>query len=185
IRRPSYPAALPLGFTVASVPLVHGVSAAVWLYAGASMALLLALKARRQWWAAMKPLVAAAGIAALILAVCFGIAGIVISGAALDWVRDWQARNAPRSEGLLSGLFYMWRTEGSALRAGLLGAGVLLIRRRYYPVVVLVVSIFVLSLLIANSKHWLLPFSALLYPKRVVYWTSPLSAVPMSLSLQS
>ena len=188
IRRPSYRTALPLGFTVASVPLVHGVSAAVWLYAAAPMVLLLVIKSRRWWWAAMKPLAASAAIAALILTVYLAVGRVVISGAALDWVRDWQARYAPKNEGrlaLFSGLPYIWRTEKNALRAGLLAAGVLLVRRRYYPVIALAASTFVFSLLIVNSKHWLLPLSVLLYPERVVYWTAPLSAVAMALAWQS
>ncbi len=186
-RRPSYRTALPLGFTVASVPLVHGISAAVWLYAAAPMVLLLMIKSRQRR-AAMKPLAASAGIALLVVAVYFAVGRVVISGAALDWVRDWQARYAPRNEGwlaLFSGLPYIRQTEGNAFRAGLLAAGVLLIRRRYYPVIAVAASTLVLSLLIANSKHWLLPLSALLYPERVVYWTAPLSAVAMALAWQS
>jgi hypothetical protein len=187
-RRPSYRAALPLGFTIASVPLVHGISAAVWLYAAAPMALLLAIKSRRWWWAALKPLAASAAIAFLILTVYLAVGRVVISGAALDWVRDWQARYAPPNEGPLAfflGLPYIWRTEGSALKVGLLAAGVLMVRKRYYPVIALAALTFVLSILIANSKHWLLPLSALLYPERVVYWMAPMSAVAMALAWQS
>lgn len=188
-RRPSFNAVVPLGTIIAALPLVHGVSAAIWVYTIAPVAFVVGLAKSRQ----RSRGIAALGIAGCITLICllaYRSAGYTaLQESEIAWTRDWQAGYAPEGEGfrlLLNSLNYIKTYAGSLLIwAGVIATGVLLARRRFTAAIGLTGIALLLALVVANSRHWLLPFSMLLYPERAVYWGTPLAAVAIAMMLRA
>ena len=151
------------------LPLVHGVSAAGWVYAVAPVALGAALVKTRQRWPACKALLLSGGVTAGVLLAYLIVGHTGISQVDIDWTRDWQAGYAPKGEGwrlLLTIPVYVKTGAGSvAVWGGLVGLVVLLVRRRLGALACVLTSAGVLCLLVANSRAWVLPLSMLLYPE--------------------
>jgi hypothetical protein len=188
-RRPGYRPAVALGLTVAALPLVHGVSAGVWGYTAAPVALVVALRGTRRAGAAVHALAVAAGVAALIL-LSYRAAGHVRAGEAdAAWARAFQAGYAPRGDGwelLLSVPAYVKTGAGSTgVWPGVLALGVLLARKRFRAAAAVAGAALLLCLVVANSRHWVLPLSLVLYPERAVYWATPLAAAATALAWRS
>ncbi len=189
LRSPTFRAGLPLGLVVAGLPLIHGVGAAVWLYAIGPVALVAGLASSRSapWWLAWKPLVSGGTVAVIVLLAYILVGRTEVGANDLAWTRAWQAGYAPAGEGwglLLTTPTNLVSTAGSAgVWPGIFAAAALLIwRRRLRSLIALAIVALLLCVLLVNSKFWFLPLSFLLYPERVVYWVTPLAAIPMAMA---
>jgi hypothetical protein len=188
-RGPTYRAALPLGITIASLPLVHGVGAGVWSYAVAPVVLAAVLLQAPRRRLVLRSLTLAALVVVLILGTYLAVGQARVSEAELKWTRNFQAGFAPQGEGwelLLAVPAYIKTFAGSGgVWPGVAAAVVLLCLRRFRVVAALAASALLLCLVVANSRVWALPLSFLLYPERAVYWATPLAAVAMALAWRS
>ncbi len=184
-------AGVPLGMVVASLPLLHGVGAATWGYAVAPVALLVAVARVRSPRRLLATLATAAAVAALFLGSYVVVASLVGGRLGntpenLEWTRRWQMAYAPRGDGwhlVRSVASYLITSAGPvAVWPGLAAIGLLLAARRFAPAGALVAVMLLLGLVAANARSWTLPFSFLLYPERVVYWMTPLSACALAVA---
>lgn len=189
MRRPALLSAVPLGITIASLPLVHGVSAAVWLYAVAPVVLIVAVARSRCRRQGLLTLMAAAPVACLILAAYRTFGQTAVSDADLAWTRAWQQGYAPKMQGwsaVFLALNYMRSQAGTlTIWVALPALGILCWCRHVRSVLALTALAVLLAMLIINVHYWTLPLSMLLYPERVVYWATPLAALAIALALRT
>lgn len=189
LRRPALVSAVPAGILIASLPLVHGVSAAVWIYAVAPVALIVALVRSRCRKQGLLTLSAAAVVACMMLAAYRVFGHVAVSDADLAWTRDWQQGYAPKMQGwtaVFMALNYLRSQAGSmTIWVGLLAIGMLCWRRQQRSVAALAAIALLLAMLIINVHYWTLPLSMLLYPERVAYWGTPLAALAIALGLRT
>jgi len=185
-RRPAVPRALTLGLVLGAMPLVHGISAAVWLYVAAPVAGLFTLHTCKRRSPYLKTLAGAAAVAGLIMLAYLGAGQKPMSPATLAWIRECQAGLAPTGEGwqlLREALARLVSLGGQfAVLAGTLAALVLLLRRRFAAFAIVGTAGLLLTLLMINSRLWVLPGSALLYPDRMSMWAAPLAALALALA---
>lgn len=184
-RRPQPRAAVGLGLVLAAAPLVHSAGAASWLYGVAPVAGVVAFFWTRRKSAALRNFAFAAIVGSLILGAYLIGSKPTPNAAQLAWVHDWHRGYAPDGDGWQLALAtpnYVKSSAGSVgIYAGLLGVAMLLIRRRFVPVVAAGAVTLLLCALVANARHDWLPGSFLLFPERVVYWAPPLAALMMAL----
>lgn len=186
-RRCTARSAVALGVTAGAVPLVHGVSAAVWVYAVAPVlgAALLARSPRPGRTAAA--LAGGAAVSAAVLACYLSAGQVYMSPAEIEWSREHLRSDAPQpgpvADALVASLAYMKQYGGgtvawvgAASGAALLGLGAW---RRAAGVAACLAS---LAVVLSNAHWWVLPFSMMLYPDRAVYWAGPLAAVAAAMA---
>jgi hypothetical protein len=186
-RRGTVRSALALGMTAGAIPLVHGVSAAVWLYCVAPVAGLALLVKSPQRGRTLVTLLAAAGVSGLVL-ICYLLVGQVnLSQTEIDWSQGHIRGDAPKTgawPGVVpASLDYLKRYSGSHI--AWLGAAswtALLVLGRWRSALALAGCLVLLVVILANANWWILPFSMMLYPNRAVYWGGPLAAVAMALA---
>jgi hypothetical protein len=188
-RRPRVRSAVALGIVVAALPLVHGVGAAIWLYGAAPVAAVTALVRAPDKRTALSRLAVAGFVAAFVLACYRASHPPVPTPEQYEWVRDWQLGSAPTGTGwqlVLHSCHNLTTYAGStAIYPALLAAVVLLVHRRFAPLLGAAIVAATLVFLIANSRLWILPGSFLLYPERVVILGPPLGALIMALGWQA
>lgn len=189
VRRPAWRSALPLGLTVAAIPLVHGVGAAVWFYTVAPLSAVVAWRSAPRLWPALKISAAAGVVAGVVLAAYVALGHFAVSPFARDWIRNASAEQGPKGEGwqfVLATLNYVRTFSGSGVMAlALVSTVYLLWRRRWHAVAALVVGFVLVVLAVANVRFYLLPMSMLLYPERVVYVGATLAVIALALAWQA
>lgn len=185
-RRHDARSVLALGITVAAMPLVHGISAAVWLYAAAPVAGLTLLLSSPSRLRTTATFLAAAGVSCLVL-LCYLMAGqFHMSQAEIDWSREHLTTDAPLATSWLTVLpvmlNYLKSCSGSVIVwLGAVSWMALLVMGRWRSALGLLGCLMLLILILVNARWWILPFSMMLYPDRAVYWGGPLAALAMAL----
>jgi hypothetical protein len=190
VRHQGVRPALSLGLTVGAIPLVHGVSAAVWLYVAAPVMGLVLLWSTPQRGRTLATLAAAAGISLAVLG-CYVLRGqFHMSQFELDWSLEHLRLDAPEgTDGpalLLSCLGYLIRYSGSLVAwLGAASVAALVVVGRWRSALALLAGVALLVVLLANAQWSVLPFSMMLYPNRAVYWGGPLAAAALALAWQA
>jgi hypothetical protein len=188
-RRPNARTASAMGLVVGAMPLVHGAGAASWLYCVAPVAGIVAIFWSRRRTSAIRHLVLAGAVCGLILAACVIGSRPVPSDAQREFMREWHRGFAPAGEGwalALSAPNYVKTGAGSfSIYAGVLAAGLLLMRGRWVPVAAALAVACLMSIVAANARYDALPGSFMLFPERVVYLAPPLAALLMALGWQA
>ena len=185
-RRRSPQSAIALGLATGAIPLVHGISAAVWMYAAAPVVGLTVLTIARKRAAAFMTLLAASLVSVLVLGCYVRVAQVNMSESEIEWSRGHLCEDLPpESTGLrnvLDGFDYFKRFTGSMIVwLGVFSTAGLLLFRRWRTALALCACMTLLWVIYANARWWVLPFSLMLYPNRTVYWAGPLAAVALGL----
>jgi hypothetical protein len=186
-RRGTVRPALALGMTAGAIPLVHGVSAAVWLYSVAPVASLAVLAKSHQRRRTLVTLISAAGVSGLVLG-CYLLSGQVhMSQAEIDWSQGHIRADAPLADtwtgAMASSLNYLKRFSGGHIAwMGAASWMALLALGRWRSALAIAICLLLLVVILANANWWILPFSMMLYPNRVVHWGGALAAIAMALA---
>ena len=172
VRRPSIGSGVAAGVAAAGVPLVHGISGAVGVYAVAPLVLLAAVPHFRHWRRWWKAALAAALTAGGLLAAYFPFAPTV-DGTARDWTREFQRQFAPAGEGFAlvkssAEVCVRWAGTEPVL-AWLTGIVWLFARGRWRPAALLTLGGLLVCAVVLNAAVWVLPGSVALYPERACY----------------
>jgi hypothetical protein len=183
-RRGFGPGFIPLGLCLASLPLIQGNEAAVWIYLAMPAAGAAAMALARKRWAALASLTAAGTFAGIILLVYLLQARPTLDDAVRMQIWDWQQASLPAGIPLWALVpDLLLQNAGRTLIAFLLLPFVLLAWRRCWRSLAMTAWLgLVFCLLIANARAWLLPASPLLYPDRIVPWVEPLTALVLVLA---
>lgn len=189
IRTGQFRPAILLGLSAASLPLIHGLVAAGWLYIAVPTAIVPALLSP-QGSASLKRKLAAVSIStitgAAILAMFFVAGQPQLDEAAQQWIRTNALDSAFEGSGpgLLTAVpIYIAHGLGW-MSAGLLSLGLLTlaILRRFKPLAISMAGLALIAIVLANAKYRILPGSLLLYPDRIQYFAMPLAAVVLALA---
>ena len=183
-RRPSLGTGAVAGLLLASIPLVHGISGAVWVYVCGPLILLAGIGKVRRW----RP-VGAAAVTAVSFGAYLAFGKTEMDDRAQEWTRAYQSGFAPKEEGiaLLQNAFadiVRWGGEESSA-AWLAGVGWLLARRRWGEAGLLLVGAALILGVVVNSAFWVLPGSIALYPERAPYLLNALSTLALALAWRS
>jgi hypothetical protein len=181
-RRFSWRSGIAIGLTAATMPLVHGISAAVWLYAVAPVLFLAIVLKSKQRMQTFKQLALAGVVGVSVIGVYLAVGQVRMSESAKEWTRHHIAEDAPKPGNtvqLLSNSFdylaiygnniFIWLGIGSCVLLAIFG--------RWRIAAGILISLMVLVLIMANAHWQILPGTALLYPNRAVYWVGPITAV--------
>lgn len=176
--------ALATGAAIAAIPLIHGVGAGTWLYCVGPWIALAALLQARDRKATLRGLAFSAAIAGAFLLVYRAAGTIDVQAREMDLTHQWQQSSTPLAgNAWLAALEYIRKDAGSFLvLAGWTACGVLILIRQWSTALLLSAAWLALTLVVANSRWWVLPASFLLYPERAIYWAGPLSAVALALA---
>lgn len=180
LRRGRAQDALLLALLVGAMPLVHACMAAGWLYIVAPPVVLAGLYVSRRRGRGVIA-TGAAGVLALLIVGIYALVGHPgLDAYAADWIRTNEMASAfgGRGWGLLGTVpVFIARKLGRLLTALLLvGLAAGMARRRCASGLV-VLSVSLLLLTVANARLAWLPGSLLLYPTRLVEWGLPLAAL--------
>ncbi len=181
LRRGQLRGAPGVGILTGAVPLVQGTVAGGWAYVAAPLASVVGLVVSRRRARGLGAAAVAGGVALGVL-VAYVFAGRPqLNQQTLAWIQDFQRNNAPKGEGLTLVLMtwaYLAASAGPVF--GWLGpaaAVMLLLRRKWVVPAVGAGAVALLTVTIINYKDWFLPGSVLLYPERLVLWSTPLAAL--------
>jgi hypothetical protein len=174
--------AVAIGLTVAAMPMVHGISAAVWLYVVAPVLSIAVLWKSSNRKATVKQFAVAGVSGGTFILAYLAIGQVRMTPAAKAWTLNHILEDCPKpAEGVkfLQNSFNYLALYGNNLFIWIgLAAGVfLLIRRRWLPAVGILFSLAMLTLIMANGRWQFLPGTTLLYPNRAVYWIGPITAI--------
>lgn len=184
-RRRTARSAVALGLAAGAVPLVHGVSAAVWVYAFAPALAVVVLVRSPHPRRTAATLLLAAATGAVVLAVYLLAGQVHMSPAELAWSRDHITSDAPQS-GVAACLGYLAKFGGDAVAVlGVVAWVGMLALGAWRAALGVAACLALLTVILANAHWWALPFSMMLYPNRAVYWLGPLAAAAVSLALSA
>lgn len=175
---------LATGAAIAAIPMIHGVGAGTWLYCVGPWIALAALLHARDRKSTLRGLVVSAALTALFLLIYRAAGTIDVQARDMDMTHEWQQSSTPLvGNAWLAAIAYIRKDSGSIIvLAGWAACGVLTLRRQWLAALLLAAAWLALTLVVANSRWWILPASFLLYPERALYWAAPLSAVGLALA---
>jgi len=181
-REFSWRRAVAIGLTVAAMPMVHGISAAVWLYAVVPILGIVVLWKSPDRKGTLKQFALAGSTAGAFILAYLAIGQVKMTPAAKAWTLNHILEDCPKpAEGVkyLQNSFDYLALYGNNLFIwiGLAASVFLLVRRRWLPSVGVLVSLGTLTLIMANGRWQFLPGTTLLYPNRAVYWVGPITAI--------
>lgn len=184
MRSSGWRLSLGTGAATAAIPLIHGVGAGTWLYCIGPWIALSALIQSRSKWATVRGLAWSAAAAALLLVAYRCVGTVEVDANALAGTHVWQQESAPLGEhAWLSAIAFIRKDAGTVIvLAGWAACGVLALRRQWLAAAMLTSAWLTMTIVVANSRWWVLPGSFLLYPERAIYWAAPLSAVGLALA---
>jgi hypothetical protein len=187
-RSTPWQSVLATGWTIASIPFIHGVGAGTWLYCAGTWTCVACLCNARHWKSTLARLLGA-GTTTLLLLMAYRFSGAIeLQGHEMERIRFFATQHAPKGEGALpvESIAYLVRNaESIVVWAGWAALGMLAWRRHWGPLLILTGAWLSLLLVICNSHWYRLPASFLLYPERVLYWAAPLCAVGLALALRA
>ena len=173
--------ALPMGMAIGSIPLIHGMSASSWVYSVAPVFALLA------WWSSADRLRFAVTMLATVACSFVVVMAYMLVGqptmteADLVWQRNWQAKFIPQGEGweLLAGIpdYISFHTGDFAFSLIFVACIVLLATRQWRMLLAATSTFGLITLLVINSKYWLIPGSSIICPLRTIYFLPVMTAV--------
>jgi hypothetical protein len=173
--------AVAIGLTVAALPMIHGISAAVWLYALAPVLGIAVLWKSPDRKASLKQLALSGAVGGAFLLAYLAIGRVKMTPAAKAWTLDHILEDSPKpATGVkfLQNSFDYLALYGNNLFIwiGLAACAFLLVRRRWLAAAGVLASLGMLTLIMANGRWQILPGTTLLYPNRAVFWVGPVTA---------
>lgn len=179
-------------FSFVAVPITHAIPAVTMVYLCVPVfAILFYEHAHNSKWMLMNLLYMGAFIILLIVPFAINFHNVT-SPELIAMIRDWQFTMMGNTLG--KGLWYNIKACMAQVtyRAGdpisiLCGAGILsmVISHRFKPLIYGAILVLGIFLLVLNSAYWILPFSEILYPERVLYFLIVLMGIPVGYLISS
>jgi|GEM_PF-5132351 len=179
--------AIAIGLTSATMPMVHGISAAVWLYAIAPVLLAALLKRSHDQKQLLKLMLLAGATASAFLGIYLMIGQVRMTASAKEWTLHHILDDCPKPGTplrlLLNSFDYLaLYGENIFIWLGLASAAYLAATGRWRTALGILASVFALVFILANARWQILPGTTLLYPNRAVYWAGPITAIATALA---
>jgi len=189
LRQDRWGLSVPLGVSLAALPVIHPLAAGGWLYAAAPIAAVAGLAASRHRIRGLRATVAAACLAGVLLACFYFFARPSLGSGAMTYIREHE-RAAVRGEGLFPFVAAAAALMPKGLDENLFGLAVaacvfLAARRRWRQLALAAVPGLVVFVVILNSRLRVLPGSSLLYVSRIQYWLVPAAAIALAAAWSS